>query len=416
METLDHLRLVKKVSPLVSEIPESTRNQILKDLSLKIKESTDLIIQENLKDLELFPKDDPKYDRLLLNKDRIISIANDIESIASLPTSLNTILEEKVRPNGLILRKISVPLGVVAVIYESRPNVTIDVFSLCFKAGNACVLKGGKEAHYSNTILVSLIKEILTLHKINPYTIYLMPTGRESSEVLLNATGLIDLCIPRGSQSLINFVRENAKIPVIETGAGIVHTYFHQSADLDKGKLIIENAKTRRVSVCNALDSLIIDKERLDDIIELTKPLALKHVEIFADIESYTKLKGSYPENLLKVATPKNFGQEFLSLKICIKTVNSLDEAIAHIRQYSSHHSEAIIAEDPIAISTFLNKIDAAVVYVNTSTAFTDGNEFGMGSEIGISTQKLHVRGPMSLDALTTYKWLVYGDGHIRKS
>ncbi len=306
------------------------------------------------------------------------------------------------------------PLGVVAVIYESRPNVTIDVFSLCFKTGNACVLKGGKEAHYSNIYLVSLIQKSLETHGISTQAICLLPSDRKAIHALLNAVNLVDVCIPRGSQTLINFVRENAKIPIIETGAGIVHTYFDSSGDADQARLIIDNAKTRRVSVCNALDSLVIHEKRLNELPFLMEPLAEKNVVIFADPQSYQTLESSYPKQLLHKAKPSDFGHEFLSHKMAIKTVGSAEEAVEHIMLYTSGHSEAILAEDQDTINYFLERVDAAAVYVNTSTAFTDGGQFGMGGEIGISTQKLHARGPMSLDSLTSYKWVIWGDGQIR--
>jgi glutamate-5-semialdehyde dehydrogenase len=292
--------------------------------------------------------------------------------------------------------------------------VTVDVFTLCFRTGNACILKGGKEAHYSNTILVQIIKNVLQTFGYSSKLIYLLPPEREASGILLKATGLVDVCIPRGSQSLINFVRENAKIPVIETGAGIVHTYFDVSGDLQKGRQIIDNAKTRRVSVCNALDCLIIHTGRLNDLWELMKPLAAKNVEVFADEASYNKLASCYPAKMLHKASAEDFGLEFLSAKMAIKTVSSLAESLRHIRQYSSGHSEAIIAEDNTVIADFLSRVDASAVYVNASTAFTDGGQFGMGAEIGISTQKLHARGPMALDALTSYKWVIRGNGQVR--
>lgn len=399
----------------MSSLSVAKRNQVLFNLANNLRSACHQIIQENHKDLALMPVEDPRYDRLLLSEERINSIANDVELVASLPHISDVILEEKHMPNGLRIQKISVPLGVVAVIYESRPNVTIDVFSLCFKTGNACVLKGGKEAHYSNLFLVSLIKKSLQQHGVDDQAICLLPSNREAVNTLLHAVGLVDVCIPRGSQSLINFVRENAKIPVIETGAGIVHTYFDASGDIEKGRLIIENAKTRRVSVCNALDTLVIHKKCLGQLHLLMEPLAAKNVEIFADKLSYAALESFYPSQLLHKANPSDFGKEFLSYKMSIKTVDSVEKAVEHIMHYTSGHSEAIISEDKTTIAYFLDRIDAAAVYVNTSTAFTDGGQFGMGAEIGISTQKLHARGPMSLDALTCYKWVIWGDGQIRK-
>lgn len=404
---------VKQAS--LEQIDEATRYNTLILLSELITTNYKMIIAENKKDLANMDKNDPKYDRLELDKDRIIGIATDVIKVANLPFEINQILDSKVLPNGLELKKQRVPLGVVAAIFESRPNVIIDIFSLCFRSGNACILKGGKEAHYSNTAFYGLIEQALTHYKLNPHLVHLMSSERGAVFDLLNATGVVDVCIPRGSAELINFVRENAKVPIIETGAGIVHAYFDVSADIEKAQQIIHNAKTRRVSVCNALDTLIIHQERLDDLFKLITPLIENNVEIYADKESYAVLKDVYPQSLLFLATKANFGCEFLSYKMSIKTVVSVDDAIKHIRQYSSKHSEVIIAEDKNVVQYFLNRVDAAVVYVNASTAFTDGGEFGMGAEVGISTQKLHVRGPMGLEALTSYKWLVYGTGQIRK-
>ncbi len=414
-EIVKQIQKTKKASRELNSLNEHDRVSLLLSLAQALKENIEIILEENKKDLALMSIDDPKYDRLLLSKDSILSIAQEVELVSSQANVLDKCLEKKTRQDGLHLKKVSVPLGVVGVIYESRPNVTIDVFALCFKSGNACILKGGKEAFYSNQVLAGIITQVLIKHKINQDIFYLMPATREATQVLLNAVNLVDVCIPRGSQALIDFVRSQAKIPVIETGAGIVHAYFDLSGDLIKGKLVIENAKTRRVSVCNALDCLIIHEKRLLDLWELIEPLAEKEVEILADEQSYKYLQGLYPEILLKQASYEDFGKEFLSYKMAIKTVSSLNQAIDHILEYTSNHSEAIISEDEESIDHFLKYVDAAALYVNASTAFTDGNQFGMGAEIGISTQKLHVRGPMGVEALTSYKWLIYGNGHIRK-
>ncbi|WP_207384152.1 glutamate-5-semialdehyde dehydrogenase [Legionella nagasakiensis] len=413
-ELMNHLKMVKEISHLLVSIDDVTRKKVLLKLADNLRQACPNILDENRKDLALMATDDPRYDRLLLTKERVDAIAEDVEQVASLPNVLGQILSEKTMPNGLVIQRISVPLGVVSVIYESRPNVTIDVFALCFKTGNACVLKGGKEAENSNRCLVSLIQKTLTQCEINSHALYLLPPEREAMHVLLGAIDLVDVCIPRGSQSLINFVREHAKIPCIETGAGIVHTYFDKSGDLDKGRLIINNAKTRRVSVCNALDTLIIHEQRLADLNRLVDLLAENQVELFADETSYPLLASSYPQTLLHKASPTDFGHEFLSYKMSIKTVPSLEKAVAHIMTYTSGHSEAIITEDDMAAAYFLQHVDAAAVYVNASTAFTDGGQFGMGAEIGISTQKLHARGPMALEALTSYKWIIRGNGQIR--
>ncbi|GHT90292.1 gamma-glutamyl phosphate reductase [Alphaproteobacteria bacterium] len=415
MNIIHQLSCMKEAGRKVMELSDDTKNRFLEALSEKLVKCSDEIIRENAKDLALMSPDDPMYDRLLLDKSRIESMANDVQNVIALPSPVGLTLEHKTMPNGLIIDKVSVPLGVVAVIYESRPNVTIDVFALCFKSGNACVLKGGKEAHHSNTILVKIIRQLIS-HRYNmdQQIVYLMPPGRESTKLLLNAVGSVDVCIPRGSQSLIDFVRKNAQIPIIETGAGIVHTYFDLEGDVEKGAKIIKNAKTRRVSVCNALDCLIIHKNRLGDLHQLVEPLAESNVELYADEDAYAALEHHYAAHLLHHATKHDFGKEFLSYKMSIKTVGAIDEATNHIREYSSGHSEAIITESEFAAKYFIEKIDAAVVYVNASTAFTDGAQFGMGAEIGISTQKLHVRGPMSLEALTSYKWIVRGNGNIR--
>lgn len=414
MDLNSQLRAAKKAATDLNLIDAELRSKVLQALAANLEEHLECIIKENQNDLALMPEKDPRYDRLLLTKERILSLASDVRKVAALPNPLGLNLLEKIMPNGLKIKKITVPLGVIAVIYESRPNVTIDIFSLCFKSGNVSILKGGKEAHFTSSYLVSLIKETLKSFNLNSDIVYLLPPERDLITQLLNASGLVDLCIPRGSQNLINFVREHAKIPVIETGAGIVHSYFDKSGDLAKGKKIINNAKTRRVSVCNALDTLIIHHERLNDLPELVQALANSNVIIYADQEAYQALDRNYPEQLLMKAKPQDFGHEFLDYKLAIKTVANIEAALSHIQQFSSKHSEAIIAEDDVAIEKFLSEVDAAAVYANSSTAFTDGGEFGLGAEIGISTQKVHARGPMGLEALVSYKWVVRGTGQIR--
>ncbi|PAW94545.1 glutamate-5-semialdehyde dehydrogenase [Mucilaginibacter sp. MD40] len=388
---------------------------VLNDIADAVVEHTDFLLQENQRDLERMDQNDPRYDRLKLTADRISGIAADVRNVASLPHPLGKILLEKKLPNQLDIKKISVPLGVVGVIYEARPNVTLDVFALCFKTGNVCILKGGSDADYSNRAIISIIHAVLNKHHINTDKAILLPADRQATDALLNAVGYVDVLIPRGSQSLIDHVRSNSKVPVIETGAGIVHTYLDETGDLQKAIPIIDNAKTRRVSVCNALDCLLINSKRLGDLIHVAEPLAKKGVELFADKRAFETLNGHYPAELLNEAQSSHFGTEFLSMKMAIKTVDTLEEALQHIAQYSSKHSEAIISEDELNIETFLTRVDAAAVYVNTSTAFTDGAQFGLGAEIGISTQKLHARGPMGLDELTSYKWIVKGKGQIRQ-
>jgi glutamate-5-semialdehyde dehydrogenase len=372
------------------------------------------ILEANRSDLSRMPESDPKYDRLLLNAFRLEGIASDLRAVAALPSPIGEVLEQRRLDNGLELSKVRVPMGVIAVIFESRPNVTFDVFALCLKTRNACVLKGSSDAHDTNTVIVRLMHEVLDANGLSPGAVFLAPPEREYLPLILGAVGRIDLAIPRGSKGLIDFVRDNAKIPVIETGAGIVHTYVDASADLEKARAIVTNAKTRRVSVCNALDTLVIHRELLPELPELVREMGEQHdVEIFADEEAFAVLDGRYA-GPLQHALEEHFGQEFLSLRMSIKTVADLDEALDHIHRYSSMHSEAIVAEDPDIIETFLNEVDAAAVYANASTAFTDGGQFGMGAEIGISTQKLHARGPMALPELTSYKWVIRGDGQTR--
>ena len=392
----------ERISSILITLAEETMNQV------------GFILSENRKDLDRMDPVDPKYDRLMLTEARLRDITDDLRRVASLPSPLGRVLHQSIRPNGLEISRISVPFGVVGIIFEARPNVTFDVFSLCLKSGNACVLKGGSDAIFSNNAIVKVIHSVLDQVGISTDIVTLLPAGREETDEMLHAREYIDLIIPRGSQGLIDFVRENATIPVIETGAGICHTYFDAEGDAARGAEIIFNAKTRRPSVCNALDCLIIHRSRLADLPALTEKLSGKRVIIFADEPAFDVLKGNYPDGMLFHATPESYGTEFLSLKMAVKTVGSLDEALAHIRRYSSRHSEAIVTEDNGTAVLFVQLVDAAVVYTNASTAFTDGAQFGLGAEIGISTQKLHARGPMALEELTTYKWIVKGDGHTR--
>ncbi|MDR1675840.1 MAG: glutamate-5-semialdehyde dehydrogenase [Tannerella sp.] len=374
------------------------------------------VLEANAGDLARMSPEDPKYDRLKLTEKRIEAMAGDMKQVASLPSPVGKILYETERPNGMRLKKIAVPLGVIGIIYEARPNVTFDVFSLCLKSGNACLLKGGSDAYDSNRILVGIIREVLLKHGMNPDVCTLLPPGREATAVLLQAVGSVDLVIPRGSSALINYVREHARIPVIETGAGICHTYFDRDGDTEKGRNIVYNAKTRRVSVCNALDCLIVHRERLADLPAVCGRLADREVIIYADEPAYAALSGHYPPALLQPPTPESYGTEFQDYKMSIRTVASLDEALEHIARYSSKHSESIVSESPDAIRIFERQVDAACVYANVSTAFSDGAQFGFGAEIGISTQKLHARGPMGLPELTTYKYVIEGDGQTRDS
>lgn len=395
-------------------ISDSQVSDVLRDVAKGLRAATDDIIAANALDLSRMNPENPKYDRLKLTPERIDGIASDMENVAGLPSPLGKVLSEAVRPNGMIIRKVSVPFGVVGVIYEARPNVTADVFSLCFRSGNVCVLKGGSDADASSRAIVSVIHEVLSAHGIDTAVCTLLPADREATAELLGAVGLVDVIIPRGSSALINYVRENARIPVIETGAGICHTYFDKAGDVVKGAAIVNNAKTRRVSVCNALDCLVIHEERLADLPAVCADLAASNVIIYADEQAYSALEGSYPSELLQHATAESFGTEFLDYKMSIRTVGTFEAALKHIATYSSRHSECIVSEDAETVGLFQKMVDAACVYVNVSTAFTDGAQFGFGAEIGISTQKLHARGPMALPELTTYKYLIEGEGQVR--
>lgn len=414
MELIETFKKAKAASRSLELISEDLRNQILLAVADAIVDLQERILSANEKDLAKMDPKNPLYDRLQLTAKRLDDIASDMRHVAELPSPLGHVTKEKTLPNGLRLHRVSVPFGVIGMIYEARPNVTFDVFSLCFKSGNACVLKGGSDADLSNQASVELIHEILEKYGVNPAVVTLLPATHEATGEMLNAVGYIDLCIPRGGRRLIDFVRNTARIPVVETGAGVVNTYFDLDGDLEKGKAIICNAKTRRVSVCNALDCLIIHEERLGDLLELVKPLLDHKVTLYADGPAYQLLTGHYPDILLQQATEESFGTEFMDYKMSIRTVASLDEALEHIDQFGSGHSEAIITENKDTARRFQAHVDAACVYWNAPTSFTDGAQFGLGAEIGISTQKLGPRGPMALEEITTYKWLIEGEGQIR--
>lgn len=404
-----------RASRSLLSLSDDTTSRILTEAAAELVAHSKQILTANAEDLARMDPANPKYDRLKLTVERIEGIAGDMRNVATLPSPLGKTLSETIRPNGMRIRKVTVPFGVIGVIYEARPNVTFDVFSLCFKSGNACVLKGGSDADSSNRALVNIIHRVLEREGIDPAVCTLLPPDREATTELLNAVGLVDLIIPRGSSSLINFVRDNARIPVIETGAGICHTYFDKDGDKEKGQAIVCNAKTRRVSVCNALDCLIIHRDRLADLPYICRLLQDCRVTIYADQPAYEALSGQYPDELLQPAGPDSFGTEFLDYKMSIRTVRSLEEALEHIARYSSKHSESIVSESVEAFGIFQQMVDAACVYANVSTAFTDGAQFGFGAEIGISTQKLHARGPMALPELTTYKYIIEGEGQIRR-
>jgi glutamate-5-semialdehyde dehydrogenase len=408
------IKVIKAGRILVSLDP-AIIDKILIEISGEIIRNSGFILGENKKDLALMEKTDPKYDRLLLTNDRLKGIASGLEDVSKMPSPLGRILKKYKRHDGLEISKISVPFGVIGVIYEARPNVTSEVFSLCFKSGNACILKGGSDAINTNTAIAGIIQDVLLKTGIDHNVLTLLPAGRDETRQLLNARDYVDLIIPRGSRDLIDFVRENSSIPVIETGAGICHTYFDEFGDREKGRIIVNNAKTRRVSVCNALDCLIVHEKRLGDLFHLVELCADSSVIIYADEKAYLDLDGKYPSGYLRKAAPESFGTEFLSYKMAIKTAGSFEEALSHIEEYGSKHSEAIITENDERKRQFFRLVDASAVYSNASTAFTDGGEFGLGAEIGISTQKLHARGPMGLEEITTYKWIIDGNGQIRK-
>ena len=410
-ETFERAKKASKKLPLISE---DLRNEILCAVADSLIDYMERILVANQRDLAKMDEKNPLYDRLQLTENRLESIAADIRNVAALPSPLGHVSKERTLPNGLRLHRVSVPFGVIGIIYEARPNVTFDVFSLCFKSGNACVLKGGSDADLSNQAIVDLIHEVLEQYGVDPDVVTLLPATHEATGEMLNAVGYVDLCIPRGGRKLIDFVRNTARIPVIETGAGVVNTYFDKDGDLEMGKAIVCNAKTRRVSVCNALDCLIVHEQRLGDLFELVKPLLDHKVMLYVDGPAYQLLRGQYPDILLQPATAESFGMEFMDYKMAIRTVASLDEALAHIDQHGSGHSEAIITNDEATARKFQSHVDAACVYWNAPTSFTDGAQFGLGAEIGISTQKLGPRGPMALEEITTYKWIIEGEGQTR--
>ena len=414
VELKQQFERAKAASKELALIADSRKNDILCAVADAIVSNKEALLAENAKDLARMEKSNPLYDRLQLTPERLDGIASDMRHVATLESPLGKELKHKILDNGLILTRVSVPFGVIGVIYEARPNVSFDVFSLCFKSGNACVLKGGKDADCSNRAIVGLIHNVLKEASVNPSVVELLPATHEATGEMLSAVGYIDVCIPRGGKRLIEFVRDTAKVPVIETGAGVVNTYFDEFGNVRLAAPVICNAKTRRVSVCNALDCLIVHKKRLNDLPELCAPLAEKQVIIYADPEAYEALNGRYPAKLLQHATEESFGTEFMDYKMALKTVSNLDEALSHIARYGSGHSESILTDNAENAKRFQAEVDAACVYVNAPTSFTDGAQFGLGAEIGISTQKLGPRGPMALEEMCTYKWLIEGNGQVR--
>lgn len=403
----------------LAQLSPETINQVLEILAKNLVKNTDLILEKNILDLEKMDINDPKYDRLKLTSERIKDMSEGLLKLVNLKSPVNNIIEEKTLQNDLKVERRRVPIGVIGMIYEARPNVTTDAFGIAFKTQNAIALKGGSDAQETNQCVYTIIQDTLTAQDINANIVYLLPPDREATRDMMQATEFIDVIIPRGSQGLIKFVRENAKVPVIETGAGIVHTYWDESGDLDIIKKVVFSAKTRRPSVCNSLDTLIVHENNLKNLDKVLELLKTKNVVIYADEKSYEVLTQSHLlkddlEGLIKKAEPEHFGTEFLDYKMSIKTVNNLDEALFHIQKYSSKHSESIISENPQNTVKFLNIVDAACVFHNTETGYSDGEQLELGAEIGISTQKLHARGPMALEAMTSYKWVIRGNGQTR--
>jgi glutamate-5-semialdehyde dehydrogenase len=408
------LENARKASRSMRQLSDKQKKTLLQAISLRLIEDAAEILFENQNDLAQMLETNPMRDRLLLNQERIKALADAVLQVSVLEDPTGHVLSEKMMENGLMVQKKTVPLGVVGTIYESRPNVTVDVAALCLRSGNVCLLRGGTEAYYTNTILVKIIQDVLQINGLDPFAVQLVPTDRKFILEMLTAEKYIDVIIPRGSQQLINYVRENARVPVIETGAGVCHTYVEAAADLDKALAIVVNAKVSRPSVCNALDTVLIDAHIAQIFIKRLAPEFLKYkIEIFADAPTFQILNQlGYP--FLQMAGPEDFGREFLDLKCSIKIVAGMDEALDHIQQFSSRHSEAIVSENEQKCTLFMNEVDAAAVYANASTRFTDGAVFGLGSEIGISTQKLHARGPFALEKLVTEKWFVTGNGQVR--
>jgi len=414
MQLIDTFQRVKTASRSLAFTNDEQRSQILRQVADAIVAHKAELLSANAEDLARMERSNPLYDRLMLTDDRLQAIAADMRNVATLPSPLGHVSQQRTLPNGLRLCRVSVPFGVIGMIYEARPNVTFDVFSLCFKSGNACVLKGGRDADASNRAGVALIHKVLQDNGISTDVVALLPATHEATGEMLNAVGYIDLCIPRGGRRLIDFVRDTARIPVIETGAGVVNTYVDEDADIAMATAIVCNAKMRRVSVCNALDCLIIHQAQLPQLQCICMPMADKSVVIYADQQAYAALSGHYPAQLLQQATDESFGTEFMDYKLAIRTVDSLDEALEHISRYGSGHSEAIVTRNEQSARRFQQLVDAACVYVNAPTSFTDGAQFGLGAEIGISTQKLGPRGPMALEEICTYKWLIEGNGQTR--
>ena len=420
MELTELCKSAKEVSRQIGNLDTNTKNEVLRAAAEAIVAHTEEIIRENEKDLARGRENhmpEGLLDRLMLNPSRLEQMAEGLRQVAELSDPIGEVLSMKKRPNGLMIGKKRVPLGVVGMIYEARPNVTVDAFALCFKTGNAVILKGGSDAISSNIVIVSVLQEVLEAHGIPRAAVSLIEdTSRETAAAFMKMNEYVDVLIPRGGAGLIRAVVNQATIPVIETGTGNCHIYVDESADFDMAIRIILNAKTQRIGVCNACESLVLHEKIADAFLpKLMKRLAEKEVEVHGDEKVMQIADGCVKKELLGPATEEDWGREYLDYKISAKVVSSVDEAIAHINKYNTGHSEAIITNNYSNAEKFLNEIDAACVYVNASTRFTDGFEFGFGAEIGISTQKLHARGPMGLIALTSTKYIIYGNGQIRK-
>ncbi|MVM31572.1 glutamate-5-semialdehyde dehydrogenase [Spirosoma sp. HMF4905] len=408
------LQATQQAAAAVRRLSPAEKTDLLNRLADVLADHVAGIVAENQKDLDRMSESDPKYDRLKLTETRIADLSKSLREVAVLPDPAGEVILERTIEQGLKLKKIAVPLGVVGVIYEARPNVTVDVASLCLRSGNACVLKGGKEADFSNRYLIGLIQGVLVEFGVPKAAVTLLPPDRAVVNELLTATRYVDIIIPRGSESLIQFVRKNSLVPTIETGAGVCHAYVEQTADLAKAAAIVVNARVSRPSVCNSLDCVLVDEAIAERFLSmLTADFNKWNVVVFADEPSFAILKKAGYTSL-QHAQPEDFGREFLDYKCAVKVVADLDEALSHIQAYSSRHSEAIISQNQELIDQFLREVDAAAVYANASTRFTDGGVFGLGAEIGISTQKLHARGPFALEKLVTEKWIVVGDGQVR--
>lgn len=408
------LQATQQAAAAVRRLSSDQKTTLINRLADVLAAQAEQIVAENSRDLDRMDPTDPKFDRLKLTESRIQGLVDSLRVVATLPDPTGEVLIDRTIEQGLRLQKIAVPLGVVGVIYEARPNVTVDVASLCLRSGNACVLKGGKEADFSNRYLVGLIQNVLAEFGVPKAAVTLLPPDRAVVNELLTAVRYVDIIIPRGSESLIQFVRKHSLVPTIETGAGVCHTYVEATADLNKAAAIVVNAKVSRPSVCNSLDCVLVDAAVANQFLPmLTADFAQWNVEVFADETAYTIFQKAGYTNL-QPAQPDDFGREFLDYKCAVKIVSGPDEALSHIQAYSSRHSEAILSQNQPVIDQFLREVDAAAVYANASTRFTDGGCFGLGAEIGISTQKLHARGPFALEKLVTEKWIVIGDGQVR--